>query len=116
GSAFPLSIGRRVNNVSPENGSVSVRYTPREGRLRGFSTNLGVTYVARTPTEAPNAGDTYTTTASGARVLSRTTRQWALSVPAFSLWNAAIRYTTLRRAPRARSTSARAAISTNDSG
>ena len=50
--------------------------------------------MARTPTEAPNAGDTYTTTASGARVLSRTTRQWALSVPSFQLWNAAIRYTT----------------------
>jgi len=27
-------------------------------------------------------------------VLSRTTRQWALSVPSFTLWNAAIRYTT----------------------
>jgi iron complex outermembrane recepter protein len=99
GSAFPLSVGRRVNNVSPENGSVSVRYTPRDRILRGFSANLGVTYVARTPTEAPNAGDTYTTTASGARVLSRTTRQWALSVPAFSLWNGAIRY-TLPATPR----------------
>ena len=94
GSAFPLAIGRRVNNVSPENGSLSARFTPRNGVLRGFSANLGVTYVARTPTEAPNAGDTYTTTASGARVLSRTTRQWALSVPSFQLWNAAIRYTT----------------------
>ncbi len=94
GSAFPLSIGRSVNNVSPENGSLSVRYSPRAAWLRGFSTNLGVTRVSRTPTEAPNAGDTYTTTATGARVLSRTTRQWALSVPAFHLWNAAVRYTT----------------------
>ncbi len=94
GSAFPLSIGRSVNNVSPENGSLSLRYTPRSAFLRGFSTNLGVTEVARTPTEAPNAGDTYTTTATGARVLSRTTRQWALTVPGFRLWNAAVRYTT----------------------
>jgi len=94
GSAFPLSVGRSVNNVSPENGSLSVRYSPRTAGLRGFSTNVGVTRVSRTPTEAPNAGDTYTTTATGLRVLSRTTRQWALSVPAFHLWNAAVRYTT----------------------
>ncbi len=94
GSAFPLSVGRSVNNVSPENGSLSVRYSPRATWLRGWSGNLGVTYVARTPTEAPNAGDTYTTTATGARVLSRTTRQWALTVPSFHLWNAGLRYTT----------------------
>ena len=94
GSAYPLSVGRRVNGVSPQNGSLSVRCAPRTGWLRGFSGNLGVTHVARTPSEAPNAGDTYTTTASGARVLSRTTRQWALSIPSFTLWNAALRYTT----------------------
>ena len=94
GSANPLSVGRPVNTVSPENGSVSARWTPRTGILRGWSGNLGTTYVSRTPTEAPNAGDTYTTTASGARVLSRTTYQWALTVPPFQLWNAAIRYTT----------------------
>lgn len=100
GSAYPLAIGRRVNNVSPQNGSLSARWAPRAGRLRGFSANLGATYVARTPTEAPNAGDTYTTTAAGARVLSRTTRQWALSVPSFHLWNAALRYTTRSAAGR----------------
>ena len=94
GSAFPLAVGRRVNGVSPENGSLSFRYTPRDNFLRGFSANLGVTSVARTPTEAPNAGDTYTTTTTGARVLSRTTRQWALSVPGFRLWNLGLRYTT----------------------
>ncbi|MEN9636782.1 MAG: hypothetical protein RL077_5186 [Verrucomicrobiota bacterium] len=94
GSAFPLAVGRRVNGVSPENGSLSARYTPRDNFLRGFSANLGVTSVARTPTEAPNAGDTYTTTTTGARVLSRTTRQWALSVPGFRLWNLGLRYTT----------------------
>jgi iron complex outermembrane recepter protein len=94
GSAFPLAVGRRVNGVSPENGSLSARYTPRDNFLRGFSANLGVTSVARTPTEAPNAGDTYTTTTTGARVLSRTTRQWALNVPGFRLWNLGLRYTT----------------------
>ncbi|MEI6466484.1 MAG: TonB-dependent receptor [Verrucomicrobiota bacterium] len=99
GSAKPMSVGRRVNNVSPENGSLSLRYSPRDGWLRGFSTNVGITRVTRTPTEAPNAGDTYTTTTAGVRVLSRTTRQWALTVPGFDLWNAALRYTT-RSNPR----------------
>ena len=93
GSANPLSVGRRVNGVTPENGGLSLRYTAQAAWLRGFSANLGATYLARTPTEAPNAGDIYTTTKTGDRVLSRTTRQWALSVPAVTLWNAAIRYT-----------------------
>jgi outer membrane receptor protein involved in Fe transport len=48
--------------------------------------------MASTPTENPNAGDTYTTTATGQRVLSRTTYQWRLRVPSFTLWNAAVRY------------------------
>jgi outer membrane receptor for monomeric catechols len=94
GYAYPLAVGRRVNNVSPENGGVSAGRTPRVGLLDGWSANLGTTYVARTPTEDPHAGDTYTTTATGARVLSRTTYQWTLTVPPFQLWNAAIRSTT----------------------
>ncbi len=92
GTAFPLSVGRRVNGVPPENGSVSVRYGPRHGGLKGFSANLGWTYVASTPSESPNAGDTYTTTASGERVLSRSTHQWRLHVPSFGLWNIGARY------------------------
>ena len=91
GSAFPLSVVRKVNAVSPENGSLYLKYAPTR-RWRGFSTNLGVTYVSETPTEAPNAGDTYTTVA-GQRVLQRTTRQWALTVPSFTLWNIGARYT-----------------------
>ena len=39
------------------------------------------------------AGDTYTTDKQGNRILTSTTRQWALSVPAISLWNAGVRYT-----------------------
>jgi outer membrane receptor protein involved in Fe transport len=92
GSAFPLAVGRKVNNVSPENGSAYIKYSPKSGRLKGFSANLGVTFVAETPTEAPNAGDTYTTTSTGERVLTRTTRQWALTVPDVTLWNVGVRY------------------------
>ncbi|MBL9211706.1 MAG: TonB-dependent receptor [Opitutaceae bacterium] len=92
GSAFPLSVGRRVNGISPQNGGAYVKYAPIAGRLRGFSANLGVTHVASTPTEAPNAGDTYTTTATGQRVLTRTTYQWRLRVPSYTLWNLGVRY------------------------
>lgn len=93
GSANPLAVGRRVQNVSPENGGISLRYAPRSAWLRGFSGNIGYTYLGRTPTENPDAGDTYTTDKNGNRVLTRTTRQWALSVPAISLWNLGVRYT-----------------------
>jgi iron complex outermembrane recepter protein len=93
GSASPLSVGRRVNNVSPQNGSLSLRYGPRGGPWRGFSTNIGVTHVAATPTEAPSAGDTYVNGPGGVRTLQRTTYQWRMSVPSFTLWNAGIRYT-----------------------
>jgi iron complex outermembrane recepter protein len=93
GSASPLAIGRRVNGVSPENGSLSLRYAPRNGWASGFSANVGVTYVAATPTEAPNAGDTYVNGPGGTRVLQRTTYQWRLRVPSSTLWNAGVRYT-----------------------
>ena len=92
GAANPLAVGRRVNGVSPANGGISLRYAPRSGWLRGFSGNIGYTHVDRTPTEAPNAGDTYTTDRSGNRILTRTTRQWALTVPPINLWNVGVRY------------------------
>lgn len=92
GTANPLSVGRKVNGVSPENGSIYMKFSPRTGKLRGFSGNLGVTYVSETPTETPNAGDTYANV-NGERVLQRTTRQWALTVPSFTIWSAGLRYT-----------------------
>jgi iron complex outermembrane receptor protein len=92
GSAKPLSIGRRVNGVAPYNGSAFIKYSPKDGPLKGFSANLGVTVVADTPSENPDAGDTYTVTA-GVPVLTRTTRQWALRTPGYVLWNAGVRYT-----------------------
>jgi outer membrane receptor protein involved in Fe transport len=93
GSANPLSVGRRVNNVVPDNGSISVRWGPTTGALKGFSTNVGWTYVSSTPAEAPNAGDTYVTSPNGQRVLQRTTYQWRLRTPSFGLWNVGARYT-----------------------
>lgn len=92
GSGKPLSVGRRVANVSPENGSISVRYAPRRF-LKGFSANVGWTYVASTPSENPDAGDTYNTPTASGITLNRTTYQWRLRIPAFGLWNAGVRYT-----------------------
>jgi len=92
GAAAPAAIGRKVQFVAPHNGSVSLKYAPLTGRLKGFSTNLGYTFVGATPTEAPNAGDTYATQAGGKRVVASSTGQWALKAPAYGLWNLGVRY------------------------
>jgi len=51
-----------------------------------------VSYVARTPTELPNAGDTCVTQANGTRVITRSTGQWRLGVPSFNVWSLGLRY------------------------
>jgi len=92
GSANPQAIGREVQYVAPYNGSLSLKYTPKRGALKGFSANVGVTFVGETPTEAPTAGDTVATV-SGVRVVTRSTEQWKLTAPAYSVWSAGLRYT-----------------------
>jgi outer membrane receptor protein involved in Fe transport len=91
GSGRPLSVGRRVNNVVPDNGGVAVRWAPAHGVLKGFSANVGWTYVASTPSENPDAGDTYTVV-GGKSVLQRTTYQWRLRTPSYGLWSIGARY------------------------
>jgi iron complex outermembrane receptor protein len=90
GSAFPSAIGRDVQNISPTNGGAYVKFGGRNGRWKGFSANLGVTYVASTPTEAPNAGDA----AAGSNGIqpATSTYQWKLKVPSFTLWNLGLSY------------------------
>lgn len=92
GTAFPAAVGRRVPTVSPQNGSVYLKYSPTSGALKNFSANIGVAYVASTPTQAPNAGDTYATLANGSRVVTRSTNQWRLRVPSFNTWSLGLRY------------------------
>ncbi len=92
GSTNPRAVGRRVQNVTPENGSISARWGPRSGAWRGFSANLGYTFVSSTPVAAPNAGDTYTAPGVVPRVLVRSTGEWHLRVPSFGLWNFGARY------------------------
>lgn len=92
GAAFPEAVGRKVQYVAPYNGSVSMKYAPENGALKGFSANVGYTFVGATPTEAPNAGDTLVTQAGGKRVVTASTYQWALKAPAYGLWNVGVRY------------------------
>lgn len=92
GEAFPEAVGRKVQFVAPYNGSVSLKYTPVSGMLKGFSANLGYTFVGATPTEAPNAGDTVVTQAGGKRVVTSSTGQWNLKSPSFGLLNVGVRY------------------------
>jgi iron complex outermembrane receptor protein len=90
GTAYPRAVGRAVQNISPSNGSIYLKFTGNSGVWRGFSANLGVTYVERTPTEAPNAGDP---AANAAGVQAATsTNQWQLTVPSFTLWNLGLSY------------------------
>ncbi len=91
GTANPQAIGRKVQFVAPYNGSLSMKYAP-SGRFKGFSTNFGVTFVGETPTETPIAGDVVTGPA-GARVVSFSSGQWRLTVPAYQLWSLGARYT-----------------------
>jgi outer membrane receptor protein involved in Fe transport len=91
GSAFPEAVGRRVNGIAPENGGAYLKYTPTATALRGFSANVGFTHMRTTPTEAPNAGDT-TARVNGVVVVTRSTNQWRLSVPSYTLWNFGVRY------------------------
>jgi outer membrane receptor protein involved in Fe transport len=90
GSAFPRSVGRPVQNITPTNGGAYVKYTVTDGALNGFSVNFGVTHVSETPSEAPNAGDP----AAGANGVqaATSTNQWKLRIPAFTLWNVGLRY------------------------
>ncbi|HRE05868.1 MAG TPA: TonB-dependent receptor [Opitutaceae bacterium] len=92
GTAFPLAVGRKVTGISPRNGSAYLKYSPAAGRFKGFSANLGVTHIGETPTEQPNAGDTYATGPGGVRTLTRTTFQWRLTVPSATLLNLGMRY------------------------
>ena len=92
GAAFPLAVGRRVQGIAPVNGGAYLKWAPTTRSLRGFSANIGVTHVGPTPSEAPNAGDVYTTTRTGERILSRTTYQWRLKTPGYTLWNLGVRY------------------------
>jgi iron complex outermembrane receptor protein len=91
GSASPLTVGRSVANVTPENGSLYAKYNFNQGALKGLSLNALTSYVSSTPSEQPNAGDTYANV-SGKRVLTSSTYQWKLRTPSYIVWNFGAHY------------------------
>ena len=91
GSSFPAAVGRPVQFIAPYNGSINLKYTASRGGLKGFSANIGWTFVGATPTEAPNAGDVYAVR-GGVKVVTSSTGQWALKAPAYDLLNLGVRY------------------------
>jgi iron complex outermembrane receptor protein len=92
GSAFPEVVGRSVNGISPENGSVYSRYLIKSGPLAGLQFNPLVTYVSSTPDMAPNTGDT-TAIVAGKSVLTGHTDAWKIRYPSFTVWNFNMTYT-----------------------
>lgn len=96
GTKFPEAVGRSVNGVSPQNGSIYAKYNFADGRLKGLSLNVLTSYVSSTPSETPNAGDTIS--ASGPPVVTGSTYQWKLRTPSYEIWNFGVHY-RLPRAP-----------------
>ena len=92
GSAFPEVVGRSVQNISPENGSIYARYLIKTGPLAGLQFNPLVTYVSSTPSQAGNAGDT-TAIVGGKSVLTGHTDAWKIRYPSFTVWNFNLTYT-----------------------
>ena len=91
GTKNPQAVGRRVQNISPENGGAWIKFNGSEGLLKGFSANLGANYISETPTESPIAGDTVASV-GGVQTVTRSTNQWKLTVPAVTLWNIGFAY------------------------
>ncbi len=90
GTKFPEAVGRSVNGVSPQNGSVYAKYNFPDGRLKGLSLNVLTTYVSSTPSESPTAGDTISS--SGPPVVVGSTYQWKLRTPSYQIWNFGVHY------------------------
>jgi len=91
GSKFPEAVGRKVQNISPENGSIYLKFSGTEGWLKGFSANVMSTYVAETPTESPIQGDVLARV-NGVQVVTSSNNQWKLTVPSFTLWSLGVSY------------------------
>ena len=88
GSNFPEVVGRSVNFVSPENGSVSGKYTFSSGPAKGLDVETSVTYVSSTPSELPNAGDSNIVNG----VALTHTDQWTLRTPSSTIWTFGVHY------------------------
>jgi len=71
------AVGRSPAGITPDNYYLAFKYSLPDF-LKGLSFNGGMYYEEKTPTQNPNAGDTYTL-----GVLTKTTDQWAVTVPSY---------------------------------
>jgi iron complex outermembrane receptor protein len=91
GSANPEVVGRSVNGITPENGSIYGKYNVNSGVLKGLHFNPLVTYVSSTPDMAPTTGDT-TAIVGGKSVVTGHTDGWKIRYPSFTVWNFNLTY------------------------
>jgi len=89
GANFPEVVGRSVQFVSPENGSLTGKYTFTTGPAKGLDLEADVTYVSSTPTEDPSKGDTTDPTT---HALIGHTDQWTLRTPSSTIWSFGVHY------------------------
>ncbi|HEV8073556.1 MAG TPA: TonB-dependent receptor [Opitutaceae bacterium] len=93
GVNFPEAVGRSVQFVSPENGSLTGKYTFSSGPVKGLDLEANVTYVSSTPTETPTAGDTTVQQGVGGPfVVTSHTDQWTLRTPSSVIWDFGVHY------------------------
>jgi outer membrane receptor protein involved in Fe transport len=115
GVSSPRAVGRRVQNITPTNGGAYFKWAPGQGVMKGFSVNVGVSYLAATPTELGNAGDVYAKDSGGFLLDNNGNRikdsglppkflyssdQWALQVPSYTVWELGARYKLPYRAAK----------------
>jgi iron complex outermembrane receptor protein len=89
GTDNPQAVGRSVQFVSPENGSLTAKYTFSGGPAKGLDLEASVTYVSSTPTEIPIAGDK---TDPNTLALLSHTDQWTLRTPSSTTWDFGVHY------------------------
>ena len=73
------AVGRPAAGITPDNYYFATKYN-FTGALKVLAVNAGTYYEEKTPTQNPNAGDTYSTTTG---LLTKSTGQWAVTVPSY---------------------------------
>jgi len=88
GTGFPEAVGRSAQNITPQNGGAYLKYNVDSGMFRGLYFNALTTYVAKTPTQTPVAGDTVNTLG----IVTASTGLYKVQLPSFTLWTFALHY------------------------
>jgi len=82
------AVGRSPAGITPDNYSLAIKYSLPDF-LKGLSFVGGMYYEEKTPTQNPNAGDTYSKTTG---LLTSSTDQWYVTVPSYYVVNVGAHY------------------------